>query len=70
MLTTKRQAGSMLLCYKHLMSAIDILKEKIPRYELIAFEIRESISHLDHVLGRTHPDDILNKIFNNFCVGK
>ena len=52
------------------MSAIDILKEKTPRYELIAFEIRESISHLDQVLGKTHPDDILNKIFNNFCVGK
>jgi len=69
-LTTKRQADSMLLCYKHLMSASDVLKEKTPRYELIAFEIRESISHLDQVLGRTHPDDILNKIFNNFCVGK
>ena len=69
-LTTKRQADSMLLCYKHLMSASDILKEEIPQHELVAFEIRESISHLDLVLGRTHPDDILNKIFNNFCVGK
>tara|TARA_Y100000590_G_scaffold297103_1_gene334825 strand:- start:40154 stop:41473 length:1320 start_codon:yes stop_codon:yes gene_type:complete len=69
-LTTKRQADSMILCYKHLMSASDILKEETPRYELVAFEIRESVSHLDQVLGRTHPDDILNKIFNNFCVGK
>ena len=69
-LTTKRQADSMFLCYTHLMSASDILKEKTPRYELVAFEIRESISHLDQVLGRTHPDHILNKIFNNFCVGK
>ena len=69
-LTTKRQADSMLLCYKHLLAACVILKEKNPGYDLVAFEIRESISHLDKVLGKTHPDKILNKVFNNFCVGK
>jgi len=69
-LTTKRQADSMLLCYNHLLAACDILNEKTPGYDLVAFEIRESISHLDKVLGKTHPDNILNKVFNNFCVGK
>ena len=69
-LTTKRQADSMFSCYKHLMSACAILNEKNPVYDIIAFEIRESVSHLDMVLGKTHPDDILDRVFNNFCVGK
>lgn len=38
--------------------------------ELVAFEIREALSHLDRILGITTAQDILDNIFSSFCVGK
>ena len=38
--------------------------------ELIAYELREALKALCEVLGETFEDDILNKIFSRFCIGK
>ena len=38
--------------------------------ELVAFELRAALDALDTLMGKTSPDDILNNIFNNLCVGK
>ncbi|MCH7760809.1 tRNA uridine-5-carboxymethylaminomethyl(34) synthesis GTPase MnmE [candidate division TA06 bacterium] len=38
--------------------------------ELIAFEVRESLDALGEITGETAPDEILNRIFEEFCVGK
>jgi len=38
--------------------------------EIITIDLREALEHLDVILGKTENDDILNNIFNNFCVGK
>ena len=38
--------------------------------EIIAIEIRETLSDLGRVVGETHTDDILDHIFSNFCIGK
>jgi tRNA modification GTPase len=38
--------------------------------ELIAMELRETLDHLGRVVGRVYTDDILDRIFSRFCIGK
>jgi tRNA modification GTPase len=38
--------------------------------ELLAVEIREAVDHLGRILGTVYTDDILDRIFSRFCIGK
>lgn len=38
--------------------------------EFIAQDIKESLGWLDEILGRKFSEDLLDKIFSNFCIGK
>ena len=38
--------------------------------ELIAVELREAIDHLGKIVGRVYTDDVLDRIFSRFCIGK
>lgn len=38
--------------------------------EFLAFELRDSLNAVGEIVGVTTPDDILNRIFNDFCIGK
>jgi tRNA modification GTPase len=54
---------------KYLKAALTGIKgDKSP--ELIAVDIRNSISEIDELTGRVYNEDILAEIFSRFCVGK
>jgi tRNA modification GTPase len=38
--------------------------------ELIAVEIRTSLDELGKVVGAVYTDDLLERIFSTFCIGK
>ena len=38
--------------------------------EFIAFEIRSALEALGEVVGETTSEEILNRIFDQFCIGK
>jgi len=38
--------------------------------ELAAFELREAIGRLDEITGRQIGEDVLDRIFSGFCIGK
>ncbi len=38
--------------------------------ELISVELREGLDHLGRIAGRVYTDDILDRIFSRFCIGK
>jgi len=38
--------------------------------ELVAVELREALDALGEITGRTMPEEILERIFTNFCIGK
>lgn len=38
--------------------------------ELISLEIRTALSELSEIVGLTHTEDILGRIFSKFCIGK
>ena len=65
-----RQKEALSKCLISLTSALGILNNKQPELELAAFEIKDSINSLSVFLGKVSPEDVLNKIFSNFCVGK
>jgi tRNA modification GTPase len=38
--------------------------------ELIAVDLRDALDHLGMIIGATHSEDILERIFRDFCIGK
>lgn len=38
--------------------------------EFIAVDLRDALNYLGEIIGLTTPDDILNNIFSQFCIGK
>ena len=38
--------------------------------EFAALDVREALDNLGEVLGETTPEDILDQIFSEFCIGK
>lgn len=49
--------------------AIFALTENQP-LEIVALELRDSLDRLGEIVGVVTTEDILNKIFNDFCIGK
>ena len=39
-------------------------------YEVLRVELQEALDALEDILGRTTPDEVLDRIFSEFCVGK
>ncbi|MBN2281314.1 MAG: tRNA uridine-5-carboxymethylaminomethyl(34) synthesis GTPase MnmE [Candidatus Marinimicrobia bacterium] len=54
---------------KELQNTLDSIHSGNPS-ELIVTDLRFALNSLDEILGKTTDDDILNKIFKNFCIGK
>ena len=69
-LTTRRQQIAITDCKNSLIESLKYLNEDAPELEIVAFELRESINHIDGLMGKTTVDDILNRVFSGFCVGK
>jgi tRNA modification GTPase len=45
------------------------LKEETS-FEFIAFEIRSALEALGEMVGETTTEEVLNRIFEQFCIGK
>ena len=70
-LTTQRQYIYIYNCLKFLkLSNKYITKTDVFEPEIISLNFRESLKQIDHFLGKTTIEEILNKVFSNFCVGK
>ena len=69
-LTTRRQVVAITGCKNSLVASLKHLKGGTPELEIVAFELRESVNYIDALMGKTTVDDILNKVFSGFCVGK
>lgn len=39
-------------------------------HELLAIDVREALDALGRIVGQVTTDDILNRIFGEFCIGK
>jgi tRNA modification GTPase len=66
-IVSERHYKSLDECIKELS---EIKKLNINEYEIIAEYLRGALLALEEILGKTTPEDILETIFSNFCVGK
>ena len=73
---TQRQQGEVLLTRIEHLSAVTEAMTHLQRasevYEtdLFASDVCQALSSLAPLIGETVPDDILGKIFSEFCIGK
>ncbi len=68
-ITNLRHRQSIDRALKSLKDAEDALKRNEP-LEVVAFFLRESLDSLGEIIGAVTTEDILNKIFSEFCIGK
>lgn len=63
-------------CRESLQSAVSALRRALGLIdqqagdELIAIELRDVQDHLGRIVGEVYTDDILDRIFSRFCIGK
>jgi len=53
-----------------ILNSLNRVPEKLLHGELVALDLREALDLLGQVTGETTPDDILDLIFSQFCIGK
>lgn len=68
-LTNARQVAAVQRANESLQKAISSLQHNWG-YEFTAFDLKEASTALEEIIGKITTDDILNNIFENFCVGK
>ncbi len=67
--TASRCKDSLLGAKLHLENAIELLQTSAGD-ELVAEELRETLNELGLILGHVYTDDLLDRVFSNFCIGK
>jgi tRNA modification GTPase len=68
-LTRARHLEAVSQASDFLISASQALKSD-NRIELVAEDLRDASSALGEIMGDVTTDDILNRIFEDFCIGK
>jgi tRNA modification GTPase len=68
--TAQRCRDSLQRCADALQGAIDMTKERAIYEELIAAELRMAMEELGWIAGEVYTDDLLDRIFSQFCIGK
>jgi tRNA modification GTPase len=69
MLTSLRHYEALEGCTQALAHARIALAERVP-HEMLLLDLYAALQQLDQLTGATTADDILNRIFSSFCIGK
>lgn len=67
--TNNRQQDCLLKCKESLTQALDAAKNH-QLQDLISIDLKSALLYLDEITGEVITDDILNNIFDHFCIGK
>ena len=67
--TNNRQQDCLLKCKENLTQALDAAKIH-QLQDLISIDLKSALLYLDEITGEVITDDILNNIFDHFCIGK
>jgi tRNA modification GTPase len=69
LVTSERQQRALVDAAERLHAADQALANN-PAVEIAAFEVAEAVRALRELLGEVAPDEVLNRIFAGFCIGK
>lgn len=67
--TNVRHKESLQTAYRSVNDAIKGFENGLP-VDLITIDLKTAVHHLGLITGETASDDIIDRIFSNFCVGK
>ncbi len=67
--TNKRQQACLIRCNEFLNRALSAA-QKFELQDMIFIDLKSALLSLDEITGEVITDDILNNIFDNFCIGK
>ena len=67
--TNLRHKEALLSAYSSISSAITALINSVP-YDIVSIDLTDCASHLGEITGKTVSDEIVDKIFARFCLGK
>jgi tRNA modification GTPase len=68
--TASRCRESLKRCGDSLQAAIAMTEQRHMQEELVAAEIRLAMEELGWIAGEVYTDDLLDRIFSQFCIGK
>ena len=68
-MTSARHQDALCRACQSLEAAVEALKAGTPQ-DLVSIDIREARSALGEITGRTVDEQIIDRIFENFCLGK
>lgn len=68
--TNERHRDCLLRAEAALRQFADAVASKTPALPILVADIREALSALDEIVGKTYTEDILGRIFSKFCIGK
>jgi tRNA modification GTPase len=69
LVSSLRQKRNIQEASRAIKNAIECHENKAP-LEIVAIEFKEAVQQINNALGVEISDDILDQIFNNFCIGK
>lgn len=69
MVTNARHKELLDKAFNNMLSVSNAIKDAI-HPELMAVDLKDAIFNLGGIVGKSVSDDILDKIFENFCIGK
>jgi tRNA modification GTPase len=67
--TNERQRSCLYKAEEALVQTIKVLDEELP-LEIVSADLRSTLRSLDELIGKTHTEDILGRVFSKFCIGK
>jgi len=68
-ITRTRHANALKTALTHIEKAYESLLENQSQ-EFVAMDLRVTMDALGEITGKVSTEDILNKIFSDFCIGK
>ena len=69
-ITTTRQYNAILKSDAAMAAVIEIAEQSPLQLELVSFELQNALNSIEDLLGTKTADEVLNNMFDNFCVGK
>ena len=67
--TNNRQQDCLEKCRESLLLALEASKN-YELQDLISIDVKSALLYLEEITGEVITDDILNNIFDHFCIGK
>lgn len=69
-ITNERHRDCLRRAQESLGAFVDLVHSKSAPLAILVADLREALSALDEIVGKTHTEDILGRIFSKFCIGK